>query len=289
MGGIRTCQATSESVFIRGLFLAAFPATAMVRCLSRWVVAGGFLLCLTPHGVSSAQDAPRRSEIRGVVIRGADRIPVPDAQLSIQGTDLAVVTDKNGKFKFPKVAAGEYIVRAEVGGFPPATSVIQVEDGDRLEMEFQVGSSGAQPLPDIEVVGEDVRVSPIVEFSRRATEGRGRYILRAEIEQRRPASLMALMRSVPGARIICPRTEHRCELRLRRANCGPAYFLDGIPSDPSILYLTVPSDVEGIEIYSGPSETPIELESVRAGCGVIAIWTRVGQRPSERRPDPPLL
>lgn len=261
----------------------------MVRWSSRLTLTGGFLLSLIPLGAPDAQDAPRKSEIRGVVIRADDRSPLPDVQLSIQGTDLVVSTDQKGRFKFPKIAAGEYVVRAEVEGFPAATSVIRVEDGDRVDMEFQVGSSDAQPLPDIEVVGEDVRLSRIEEFNRRAMEGRGRYFLRDEIEKRRSPNLMALLRTVPGAQIICPRTEHRCVLRLRRATCGPAYYLNGLPADQSILYLMSPTDVEGIEVYSGPSETPIELESVRSGCGVVSIWTRRGERPSERRPDPPLL
>ena len=110
-------------------------------------------------------------------------------------------------------------------------------------------------------------------------EGNGRYITRAMLEQRQPASLQDMLRSVPGVQISCPRTQRVCTLRLRRAGCDPSYFMDGMPTDPSVLYLTVPTDVEGIEIYSGPSQAPIELEGMRrSGCGVIAIWTRVGER-----------
>jgi len=79
-----------------------------------------------------------------------------------------------------------------------------------------------------------------------------------------------------------------CMVRMMRAprGCNPAYFMDGIPSDPAVVYLTPISEVEGIEVYSGPAETPPEMESAQARCGVIAIWTRPPppRRPKEKKP-----
>ena len=252
----------------------------MVCSLRRWLVLSGLLASPMVLSALQAQNAPRDAEVKGVVIRADNRAPVVGVRLYLEGTEHVVVSDKNGKFKFPKVAAGEYLVRAEVQGQPPATSLVRLLPKDRMEMEFQVGVARAQLLPEIEVDAEEARISPIAAFNRRAMEGNGRYITRDVIEKRKPANLQDLLRSVPGVRIVCPRTAHVCALRFRRFNCDPGYFMDGIPVDPSVLYLTVPSDVEGIEIYSGPSETPAELEGFRSGCGVIAIWTRIGERPS---------
>lgn len=246
---------------------------------------------LLPLGYSSEVDAlqdPKKSEIRGTVVRAADRQPVTGAKVSLDGTEFALVTDGKGKFKFPKVAAGQYIIRAEVEGFPVATSTVLLAQGDRLDVEFQVGTSDAVTLPELKVTeAAPVKVSPIVEFNRRATSGNGRYITRDFIEKRHPATLMDLMRALPGVRIECPRSERVCRIRMSRAprGCGPGYFLDGIPADQSVLFLTSPTDVEGIEVYSGPSETPAELEGVRSLCGVVAIWTRIGEKPSERKPQ----
>ncbi len=247
---------------------------------SRWMVLSGLLAFSISLSAVDAQNAPRNAEIRGIVVRGDTREPVAGARLSLEGTEHVVISDKNGKFKFPKVAAGEYLVRAEVEDLPPTSSLVRLLPKERMEMEFQIGVTEAQALPDIEVEAPDTRISPIAEFNRRAMEGNGRYITRAMLEQRQPASLQDMLRSVPGVQISCPRTQRVCTLRLRRAGCDPSYFMDGMPTDPSVLYLTVPTDVEGIEIYSGPSQAPIELEGMRrSGCGVIAIWTRVGERP----------
>ena len=236
---------------------------------------------------SSQNQEPRKSEIRGTVVRASDRQPVKDAKVSLDGTEHALTTDQKGKFKFPKVAAGQYIIRAEVEGFPVATSTLLIAKGDRLDVEFQVGASDAVTLPELKTeAAAPVRVSPIAEFNRRATSGNGRYITRDYIEKRKPATMMDLVRSIPGVRVECPRSERICRIRMARAprNCGPAYFLDGIPTDPSVFYLQTPGDVEGVELYAGPSETPAELEGVRSGCGAVAIWTRVGEKPSERKP-----
>jgi hypothetical protein len=235
----------------------------------------------------SRQEGPKKSEIRGTVVRASDRQPVTGAKVSLDGTELALTTDTKGKFKFPKVAAGQYIIRAEVEGFPVATSTLLLAQGDRLDVEFQVGSSDAVTLPELKVEeAAPARVSPIAEFNRRATTGNGRYITRDYIEKRKPATMMDLLRGIPGVRVECPRHERVCRLRMARAprNCGPAFFLDGVPSDPTVFYLTSPNDVEGVEVYSGPSETPAELEGVRSGCGAVAIWTRIGEKPSERKP-----
>jgi hypothetical protein len=108
--------------------------------------------------------------------------------------------------------------------------------------------------------------------------GNGRYITRDDIERRKATTMMDVLRGVPGVRVECPRTERVCRLHMARAprNCGPAFFLDGIPADQAVFYLTNPNDVEGIEVYSGPSETPAELR-IRSGCGAVAIWTRIGR------------
>lgn len=234
---------------------------------------------ITVHQLAAQE--PRQSEIRGTVSRANDRQPVVGARVSIDGTELSLMTDKKGRFKFPKVAAGQYIIRAEVEGFPAATSTLLLAKGDKLDVEFLVGATESVMLPELTVTADEPMVSPVAEFNRRATSGNGRYFTREYIEKRKAATLMDLLRGTPGVRVECARERTTCRLRMSRAprSCGPAYFLDGIPADHSVLFLTSPTDVEGIEVYVGPSETPPELEGRRSGCGAIAIWTRVGQRP----------
>ena len=243
----------------------------------------GILALGLPVGGPLRAQEPRKSEVRGVVIRASDRKPIEGARLSLEGTEFVVKSDKKGKFKFPKVAAGSYILRAEVEGFPPATSTLLLAKDDRLDVEFQVGPNDAVTLPELSVTSDAPSISPIPEFNRRATSGRGRFITREEIEKRQPATLMDLMRAIPGVHVVCPQTERVCGLQMGRSNnrCGPAYFMDGLPTNSNVLWTTPPADVEAMEIYAGPSETPPELEGLRSGCGAVVIWTRVGRKPKD--------
>ncbi|MFC1791532.1 hypothetical protein ACFL0I_03600 [Gemmatimonadota bacterium] len=42
--------------------------------------------------------------------------------------------------------------------------------------------------------------------------------------------------------------------------------------------LIPPSDIQAIEIYHGPADTPGQYLDSRSQCGVILIWTRRGPR-----------
>ena len=66
-----------------------------------------------------------------------------------------------------------------------------------------------------------------------------------------------------------------------RGNCPMAIWLDGVriyfpgsgfPTQ-DIDQFTV-QNLEGIEIYAGPAETPGELGGTGAGCGTLVLWTR---------------
>jgi hypothetical protein len=61
--------------------------------------------------------------------------------------------------------------------------------------------------------------------------------------------------------------------------CVPSLFLDGVryQTIPGILIddIVHPHDIELIEVY-GEFEVPGEFANADVGCGVIAIWTRVG-------------
>jgi hypothetical protein len=238
------------------------------------------LIGLALGAASVSAQEPKKSEIRGTVVKASDRTPIAGARISLEGHDLLLNTDGKGRFKFPKVAAGTYVIRAEVEGFPSATSTLVVAKGDRVDVEFQVGRDDAVTLPELTVTEANTVVSPVAEFNRRATTGNGQYLTREFIEKRAAPTLSDLLRGVPGVRTRCPRSQRGCVLTFsRHAGCSPAYFIDGLRADPVVLNLISPTDIEGVELYSGPSETPPELEGFRSACGAIAIWTRVGEKP----------
>jgi len=273
------CPSIPDLIDLKSPAVAADRRLPMRYRPLRRLITVGIMALPIPLSDAIAQEAPpRKSEIRGVVLRSETRAPVIRALVSLEGTEHVVSTDKEGRFKFPRVAAGEYMVRAEIEGSPTATITVTVKQDDRMEVEFLLDADPSlQMLPAVEVTAEQP-VSPIAVFNRRMHEGNGRYFTREDIQRRNPATLMDLLRLVPGVRVSCPRNLHSCVLRLRRAMCDPGYYLNGMPANASVLFLTTPIDVEGIEVYTGAAETPIELEGLRSACGAIVIWTRVAER-----------
>jgi hypothetical protein len=94
-----------------------------------------------------------------------------------------------------------------------------------------------------------------------------------------PRSGTALTDSIAAARNHRPDEPHKDPLYFHgNGTCAPAYFLDGrswVPGPGGLDEFMRPEDIEAIEIYRGPAETPPQfMTSTDAHCGVIVIWTR---------------
>lgn len=232
-------------------------------------------------GASDAWGAQGKGNARisGVVLSAADLAPMAGVRVLLAGTMHETATDTNGIFAFKDLPKGTYHLVALVPGADTARTTLAVESRDRLEVEIRVGARLGMVLPEVEVIAPEGSGRP--DFERRRREGAGRYLTREFIESRDPPDLMELMRHVPGARVTC-RNGRNCALRFARhpIGCGPAYFLDGIPSHPYILFLTPPREVAGVEVYTGPAETPPEFEGAGSRCGAVVIWTRLGRKPT---------
>lgn len=239
-----------------------------------------------PSGVGVAQ--ARSSTIKGTIVAVTDagRRPLEGARITLLGTARSVSSDSKGVFMFGDLDPGRYTIQASAIGFSTMSSPLTVKDQETLEVEFEALAEAVN-LPEL-TVEEQANHGP-ADWLRRKSEGRGRYITRKQLEDRNHSSIPDALRMVAGVRIEC-RSSGICLAKMSRAprGCSPAYFMDGIPADQAVVWLTPITDIEGIEVYSGPSETPPELESMQARCGVIALWTRPPppRRPKEKKVKP---
>lgn len=226
-----------------------------------------------------AQD--KRASIAGRVVSSADKSPVAGVRVNLLAPRKFATTDSVGRFLFDNLKPGAYQLEALMLGFGPLSALVKLEEGERKELEFRTDSVG-QLLPTIYVDGEaqPVALRELTKFERRMATGSGRFITREQILQRKPMRILDLIRFLPNVRMNCYGLG--CQVRLNRdpRNCGPAVFVDGIPTSMAVLEATNPNDVHGIEVYRGPSETPPEINNEAARCGgAIAIWTRRGMDP----------
>jgi hypothetical protein len=225
-------------------------------------------------------DAQQHGSITGTIRTGnpASLSSIEGARVSLVGTALFANTNRNGEFSFHGLTPGMYTVQASAIGFQAMTATVEVTALEMVRVAFEP-EPVAFELPEVEV-NQPVRGTP--DFLRRRASGRGRYFTRTEIERRDPKAISDLIRMIPGLRLECRGIVCRVYSARGGRNCRLTYYMDGIPVDPSAIWTTPPRDLEGMEIYSGPSETPPELER-RGSCGAIALWTRL---PPEREPKP---
>jgi hypothetical protein len=234
---------------------------------------------LSPPSIARAQS--KTASITGRVVSSAEKEPVAGARVVLVALRKVVATDSVGRFAFPSLAPGSYRIEASMIGFPPLTAVVTVNAGERKDIEFRTDSLG-QLLPTIYVEGEPVaeELRVMTTFERRMSHGSGRFITREDIVRRNPTRIMDMIRFLPGVRSNCRGMACVVLLNHDPSGCPPAIFVDEQRTHVSVLDNTPPGDIEGIEIYRGPSETPPELNNETARCGgAIAIWTRRGQRP----------
>jgi hypothetical protein len=247
---------------------------------------GVVALALTEAHPALAQ--ARSGAIKGIIVAIGEggRRPLAGARISLVGTPHTSTTDVRGTFHFLDLDPGRYVIQAAAIGYSTMSSPLLVKEQETLDIEFEAQAEAVN-LPEL-TVEERANHGP-VDWIRRRAEGRGRYISRQQIEERHTSTVPDALRLVAGVRIEC-RGSVICVARMARAprGCSPAYFMDGIPSDPAVVWLTPIAEIEGIEVYSGPAETPPELESAQARCGVIVLWTRPPppRRPKVKKPKP---
>jgi hypothetical protein len=236
---------------------------------SRSLARPGLGLLTVLLALSPPLAAQRLGAINGSVLTAENRAGISGARVVLVGTPFTVTTNARGEFSFNGLTPGKYIIQASAIGYATLSSPIEVKPLETLEVEFEADAESFR-LPDLEVA-EKPNLPP--DFLRRSQEGGGRYFHRAEIEKRDPRTVGDLLRGVAGMRVDCRGPVCRAVFARSPRNCQPAYYMDGIPVDATVVWLQPPRDLDGVEVYSGPSQTPPELNR-DSNCGAVVLWTR---------------
>lgn len=210
-------------------------------------------------------------------VRDTSGTPVALARLSSSG--LLAISDTAGRFKLVGLPSGATMVTVRRLGFAPRDTAMQLSGG-RIDSLFVVLTVLAVDLPEVMAEADAYAEARLSEFYRHRRSSEGRFFDRKEIEARRVTRISDLLRRLPGVRMI-PDRSGRVHLRMSRAtvgrDCPPDYFVDGVRAQ----FLNVDdlpiTDVEALEVYTGPASVPPEYNT-RFGnpsCGTIVIWTRV--------------
>lgn len=232
-----------------------------------WLLGVCASLSLTP--VSATAQA--RGTIVGTVTSASTGAPVPAADVVLRGRRDPTRTDSTGGFRVVDVAPGVLVVQIRALGFASASRIVELASGSTARLD--VALQRVTELPGVAI--EDSapkRPSRFVDFAQRRRAGRGQFLTREQIERANAINLTELLRPLRGVRVNCAGTT--CTLQMARSpnGCLPEYIVDGRPS--AHFGPTTPvGDLEAVELYVGPSETPAEYVG-QGGCGTVVLWTK---------------
>lgn len=234
--------------------------------MKRWLAVAS--LCATVGMTPLAQ----RGAIDGIVT-DANLTPLPDASVSILGSKVRVTTGANGRFRILQLTPGNYVVAVHRLGYAPVSAAVDIVADDTLRPSFAMAPI-ANALDTMLVLGKS-RSGKLAEFDERRRLGFGHFLTQADIEKRIAVSIDDLLRPIPSVMIIRDSALSQRELPAR--TCGFVIYQDGVLLHESRLSrLPRPSDIAGIEVYSGPATIPLQYKSANTTCGVILIWTKDG-------------
>jgi hypothetical protein len=216
----------------------------------------------------------RIGTIIGIVRNANTHVPVHSVSLEVEGTPHKVVSDSAGAYAIGQTLAGDVRMHARAMGYEPLSLIVTMRTDVATLVNLQL-----RPLTELAPVtvsetGLRRGDERLIDFYERKRGGFGRFITREEIEKRNASDTRELLRSIPGVKIIGSRVAMSSGMG---QNCVVQYFVDGVhvvqpPADFLVQFR--PKDLEGIEVYRGPAETPLAFSRGGALCGTIVLWTR---------------
>lgn len=264
-------------------------------------MARSHLVALALAAVWAATPARAQVRIVGRVIEAESARPIAGADVVFRTPEGFYAgrrtTDAGGFFSTEiRGSAGVRMKAERLGYRQNLTPVLYFDRRSFYEVEIRLDADAVLLAP-LEVIARgDAEPSHFLDdFRYRVAHGNGIYITRADIVRQRPQYVTDLLRSVSGLEVTASGAGSRPVVQSARGlghRCETQVFVDGLllnrrVATPQGLRSDVfriddavaPDAVEGIEIYLGLSTTPPEFLTADAECGVVAIWTRRGDRP----------
>ncbi|MEJ7778908.1 MAG: SusC/RagA family TonB-linked outer membrane protein [Daejeonella sp.] len=219
------------------------------------------LLLISLHAPSLAQS------IRGKVVSEKDQLPLPGANIKVQGTSSGTSSDSLGNFILA-VSQREFILEVSFMGFKfkeqavkqPVTGLLVIAlSEDENALDEVVVSTGYQSVPKERATGSFAHVDNTL--LNRSVSG--------DIISRLEDAVPGLVFNRKGANSLSIRGQSTLF-----ANAQPLIVLDNFPYNGDINLIN-PNDVESITVLKDAAAASIW--GSRAGNGVIVITTKKGK------------
>ncbi|MGD8319699.1 MAG: carboxypeptidase regulatory-like domain-containing protein [Gemmatimonadota bacterium] len=227
-----------------------------------------------------AASIPLRAQaVLGRVVDEATSGPVSWAELTLLGEEgdtlETVVADSTGWFLFHPHGPGPYRLRVSRIGYRSATvGALEMKPYEAMTLEVRLAAE-AVALEPLRVIAEprDPRLEDAGFYRRRRYE-HGVFLTPLEIEARQAVFTEDLFRGIPNLRVY--EVIGGKVIWLGRTGCPPTVYVQGHRRmEPGYLPTFDPGAIRAIEVYRGPSETPVEYggtDQYGTVCGAVLFW-----------------
>lgn len=230
----------------------------------------------------SAPGAPVTTVLRGTarligIVRRPDGHPMSGARVTLWGSGLSATTGADGRFALSGLPAGTFSAQARAIGYTPVTTSVDLASNQTASTSITLAEQSTTLAP-VTVYGKpNASLRQFNDFLQRKRMGFGHFLTPADLQNR--LAVTDAFRMVPGLLVVPTGTG---EAVYGRGGCTPTVYLDDmkLPDDqslngsrpPDIDSYIQPTQIMGIEVYTGLGEAPVNYES--NACGVILIWTK---------------
>ena len=259
---------------------------------------------------SAAQLALRGAVFTGVVVFDSTRAPIIGAEVAVPDLAKSVLTDATGSFRLTGIPAGEHQIVVRRMGYGAADTRLTFRGNETLERRIVLGRAIVlEPV----VVAEHSVDRAMASFEENRRIGLGHFMTRAQLAKLEGVSLGSILEQLPGATIIrgnggawvrssrsfgfaaIPPDPFDAFQGAPPAACYSQVYLDNtlvfagrVEEEPGSrggsgqkhweplfnLNSINPAQIEAIEFYASPAETPLKYSGMESHCGVVVIWTR---------------
>jgi hypothetical protein len=224
-----------------------------------------FVFALLFAGLACSAAPVTAQTVLGRIVSEFEQTPVRGAQVELIDTAGAVqvqaVSDSAGGFRLRASAPGTYTLRATMLGYATTMSEpLRLETAGLVQVAVVLGTEAVALDPVRVVAQSSLRTGRLAEFydraERGARAGTGRILTRVDIETGGFGEMRHLLLVAPV-----------------RRGCPMSYFIDGMPASGNEMDGISLDQVEGVEIYSGPTSVPPEYQN-RVSCAATLVWMR---------------
>ncbi len=242
------------------------------------------LLC---SGLFFGPTPAHSQQVQGAVFDRLNRERVAGASVMLLDTTFTAKAgtsaNQNGLFRLQAPSPGSYFVLTEALGYRPTLDgILDMGEGGSVTVEIYLDPKPIE-LDSIKVAVERVETHRILEmagFNERVTSGFGHFITPEEIRRRNPRYHFELFRNTPGVRVtgagLMGTMIEFTVGSIRGPTCTPRVFVDGILviADQGLEAVVEVDQIAGVEIYSRPSQVPLQWGGSDSTCGALLFWTR---------------